>query len=36
MKTAASSFRDRPEAKRRQDLDDIAVLEQLRSRSSHG
>lgn len=34
MKTAASSFRDRPEAKRRQDLDDIAVLEQLRSRES--
>jgi hypothetical protein len=26
MKTAASQFRDRPEAKRRQDLDDIAVL----------
>ncbi|PZR65869.1 MAG: hypothetical protein DLM66_14725 [Candidatus Dormiibacter spiritus] len=31
MKTAASSFRDRPEAKRRQDLDDIAVLERLRA-----
>ncbi len=28
---AASSFRDRPEAKRRQDLDDIAVLERLRA-----
>jgi hypothetical protein len=28
MKTAASQFRDRPEAKRRQDLDDIAVLNQ--------
>jgi hypothetical protein len=26
MKTAAAQFRDRPEAKRRQDLDDIAVL----------
>lgn len=31
MKIAASSFRDRPEAKRRQDLDDIAVLERLRA-----
>ena len=31
MKTAAAQFRDRPEAKRRQDLDDIAVLERLRS-----
>jgi hypothetical protein len=31
MKTAASRFRDRPEAKRRQDLDDIAVLERLRA-----
>jgi hypothetical protein len=31
MKTAASTFRDRPEAKRRQDLDDIAVLERLRT-----
>jgi hypothetical protein len=31
MKTAASRFRDRPEEKRRQDLDDIAVLERLRS-----
>ncbi|MEO8968821.1 MAG: DUF6036 family nucleotidyltransferase [Solirubrobacteraceae bacterium] len=31
MKTVASSFRDRPEAKRRQDLDDIAVLERLRT-----
>ena len=30
MKTAASRFRDRPEHKRRQDLDDIAVLERLR------
>lgn len=30
MKTAASGFRDRPEAKRRQDLDDIAVLERAR------
>ena len=30
MKTAVSRFRDRPEAKRRQDLDDIAVLERLR------
>jgi hypothetical protein len=29
MKSAAASFRDRPEAKRRQDLDDIAVLERL-------
>jgi hypothetical protein len=29
MKSAASRLRDRPEAKRRQDLDDIAVLEQL-------
>jgi Nucleotidyl transferase AbiEii toxin, Type IV TA system len=33
MKTAASRFRDRPEHKRRQDLDDIAVLERLRARS---
>ncbi len=32
MKTAASRFRDRPEAKRRQDLDDIAMLEQLRAK----
>jgi hypothetical protein len=31
MKTAASQFRDRPEPKRRQDLDDIAVLERLRA-----
>jgi len=31
MKAAASQFRDRPEAKRRQDLDDIAVLEALRT-----
>ncbi len=31
MKTAASRFRDRPERKRRQDLDDIAVLERLRA-----
>jgi hypothetical protein len=31
MKTAASRFRDRPEAKRHQDLDDIAVLERLRA-----
>jgi hypothetical protein len=30
MKTAASQFRDRSAAKRRQDLDDIAVLQQLR------
>jgi hypothetical protein len=30
MKTVASQFRDRPAPKRRQDLDDIAVLEQLR------
>lgn len=30
MKLAASEFRDRPEAKRRQDRDDIAVLERLR------
>ena len=29
MKTAASELRDRPEAKRRQDLDDIAVLDRL-------
>ncbi|MBV9310371.1 MAG: hypothetical protein JOZ73_06050 [Solirubrobacterales bacterium] len=31
MKTAAAQFRDRPAAKRRQDLDDIAVLERLRA-----
>jgi hypothetical protein len=31
MKTAVSRFCDRPEAKRRQDLDDIAVLERLRA-----
>jgi hypothetical protein len=31
MKAAAARFRDRPEAKRRQDLDDIAVLERLRA-----
>ncbi|MFZ0383283.1 MAG: DUF6036 family nucleotidyltransferase [Solirubrobacteraceae bacterium] len=31
MKSAASQFRDRPERKRRQDLDDIAVLERLRA-----
>ena len=31
MKSAASQFRDRPEPKRRQDLDDIAVLERLRA-----
>lgn len=31
MKLAASQFRDRPEVKRRQDLDDIAVLERLRA-----
>jgi hypothetical protein len=30
MKSAAATFRDRPEAKRRQDLDDIAVLERAR------
>ncbi len=29
MKTAASQFRDRPDAKRRQDLDDIAVLNRV-------
>ncbi len=34
MKTAASQFRDRPEPKRRQDLDDIAVLERLRAGSA--
>jgi hypothetical protein len=33
MKTAASQFRDRPDAKRRQDLDDIAVLERLQAGS---
>jgi hypothetical protein len=31
MKLAAAEFRDRPEAKRRQDREDIAVLERLRS-----
>jgi hypothetical protein len=31
MKSAAARFRDRPEAKRRQDLDDITVLERLRA-----
>jgi len=31
MKSAAAQFRDRPTAKRRQDLDDIAVLERLRT-----
>lgn len=31
MKTAAAEFRDRPEAKRRQDREDIAVLERLRA-----
>jgi hypothetical protein len=31
MKTAAAEFRDRPEAKRDQDRQDIAVLERLRS-----
>jgi hypothetical protein len=31
MKSAAAQFRDRPAAKRRQDLDDIAVLERLRT-----
>jgi hypothetical protein len=31
MKSAAAQFRDRPEPKRRQDLDDIAVLERLRT-----
>jgi hypothetical protein len=30
MKTAAAEFRDRPEAKRQQDREDIAVLERLR------
>ena len=34
MKTAAAGFRDRPGPKRRQDLDDIAVLERLRSGSA--
>jgi hypothetical protein len=34
MKTAASQFRDRPDAKRRQDLDDIVVLERLRAGSA--
>lgn len=34
MKTAAAEVRDRPVAKRRQDLDDIAVLERLRSGSA--
>lgn len=29
MKTAAAEFRDRPDAKRRQDREDIAVLERL-------
>ncbi len=29
MKAAASQFRDRPDAKRRQDLDDIAVLSRV-------
>jgi hypothetical protein len=29
MKTAAAEFRDRPAAKRRQDLDDIAVLQRI-------
>lgn len=29
MKTAAAAFRDRPEPKRRQDLDDVAVLQRL-------
>lgn len=32
MKTAAAQFRDRPEPKRRQDLDDVAVLERLSAR----
>jgi hypothetical protein len=36
MKTAASQFRDRPEPKRRQDLDDIAVLERLRADKQSG
>ncbi len=31
MKISAAAFRDRPEPKRRQDLDDIAVLEGLRA-----
>lgn len=31
MKAAAAQFRDRPEAKRRQDREDIAVLERLRA-----
>jgi uncharacterized nucleotidyltransferase DUF6036 len=33
MKTAAAEFRDRPEAKRRQDLDDIAVLTRVLEQS---
>jgi hypothetical protein len=33
MKVAAAEFRDRPTAKRDQDRQDIAVLEQLRSRA---
>jgi hypothetical protein len=36
MKSAASRFRDRPEAKRRQDLDDIAVLQRLRREAGAG
>ena len=36
MKSAAAGFRDRPEAKRRQDLDDIAVLERLRAERDAG
>jgi hypothetical protein len=37
MKTAAAQFRDRPEAKRRQDLDDIAVLNRvLEGGEEHG
>ncbi len=34
MKIAAARFRDRPEPTRRQDLDDIAVLERLRGGSA--
>lgn len=36
MKTAAAQFRDRPAAKRHQDLDDIAVLERLAPRRNPG
>ncbi len=36
MKVAAAEFRDRPEAKRRQDREDIVVLERLRHREPEG